>query len=63
MQFLKESFKWDSDGNYKYYHLEDCDIIDNAVEGSSYDNDTLITITEFNNEIQTTTRRKRTKDQ
>lgn len=59
MQYLKECFRWDSENGLDYYHLIDCDILENVEEKNYYENCSLICITKLNeDEIQNARKRK-----
>ena len=59
MQYLKETFKWDSKNGLNYYHLVDASILKESEEKSYYEDGSLICITKLNeDEIQNTRKRK-----
>ena len=59
MQYLKESFKWESKNGLDYYHLVDCDILENVKEENYYEDGSLVCITKLDeNEVQNARKRK-----
>ena len=59
MQYVIEQYRWDTNKNYKYYHLVDSKIFesDNNLEEKEYNKDgSIFLIYKVENEIQNTRR-------
>ena len=64
MKYVIEQFKWDEDNGLRYYHLTDSKEFEtqmNIPERSYHKNGSYFTVTKITNEIQTSTRRTKTR--
>ena len=61
MWYLIEEYRWDTDGNTKYYHLADTKIVKSTtIKNGDYKDDSLFEVTKLEDyEVERTRSRKR----